>query len=315
MPTTTFGTGAAVIGQTELALLTNLLRSGLLSDHEEKVVRALLDRQARSREQLSDWRDLESVERSPQSHVYVLLPAFNEEKSLPTLLDRFRFLEFRDRLTVWVVDDGSRDGTMAIVQKGVSGVDVRLISHSRNLGLGRALQTGLNEILSVAGSSDVVVVMDADDTHGLDSFTAMVDEIVEGEADIVTASRFVKGGDDSTAPGYRRLLSRGASQLFRRILPLDGVRDFTSGYRAYRVSLVRKAKLHWGERLIEERGFACMVELLLKLRHFNPKIIEHPLVLRYDRKKGQSKLKLFRTLAQYVKLGLRDQLQPPPVRF
>ncbi|MDQ3404676.1 MAG: dolichol-phosphate mannosyltransferase, partial [Actinomycetota bacterium] len=71
---------------------------------------------------------------------------------------------------------------------------------------------------------------------------------------------------------------------------------------------------HWGERLIEEQGFACMVELLLKLRHCEPVITEIPLHLRYDRKQGASKLRLRRTIAQYLKLLVRDRLAPAPYR-
>jgi dolichol-phosphate mannosyltransferase len=124
----------------------------------------------------------------------------------------------------------------------------------------------------------------------------------------------VAGGDDSTAPPLRRLLSLGASTLFHRTLRLEGVRDFTSGFRAYRVSLLARASTHWGERLIEEQGFACMVELLLKLRHCRPVITEIPLRLHYDRKQGPSKLRLGRTIAQYVKLLARDRLSPAPRR-
>ena len=90
------------------------------------------------------------------------------------------------------------------------------------------------------------------------------------------------------------------------------VGDFTSGYRMYRVSMLQKATAHWGDRLIEEDGFACMVELLLKLRHWKPQIVEVPMKLRYDRKLGESKLNLPRTLRQYLKLALRDRLTPAP---
>lgn len=98
------------------------------------------------------------------------------------------------------------------------------------------------------------------------------------------------------------------------MLHIDGIRDFTSGFRAYRVSLLRRASTHWGERLVEERGFACMVELLLKLRHCGPAVSEIPLRLRYDRKPGASKLRLGRTLAQYLLLLTRDRLAPVPFR-
>jgi dolichol-phosphate mannosyltransferase len=130
----------------------------------------------------------------------------------------------------------------------------------------------------------------------------------------VICSRFVDGGDDTTAPFGRRMLSRGAGALFRHTLDVDGVRDFTSGFRAYRATLLRRAAEHWGERLVEEQGFACMVELLLKLRHCDPVISEVPLPLRYDRKKSVSKLRLRRTMGQYAKLLVRDRLSPAPFR-
>ena len=100
--------------------------------------------------------------------------------------------------------------------------------------------------------------------------------------------------------------------IFKAIFPVKNVNDFTCGYRAYRVSLLKEAREHFGERLVEEQGFACMMELLLKLRHWKPRIKEVPMTLRYDRKESASKLKLFRTLRQYLMLALRDRLSPAP---
>lgn len=139
----------------------------------------------------------------------------------------------------------------------------------------------------------------------------MYDHIANGQ-DIAIASRFVEGGCDKTAPRFRRFLSRGASVVFKIVFPLDKIGDFTSGYRMYRASMMQKALAHWGERFIEEDGFACMVEMLLKLRHWKPQIVEVPMKLRYDRKMGESKLRLFRTLRQYLKLAMRNRLTPPP---
>ncbi|WP_410571254.1 glycosyltransferase [Amycolatopsis sp. cmx-4-61] len=244
---------------------------------------------------------------------HVVLPAFNEEASLPPLLRRLADLARTEEVTVWVVDDGSADATVAVAEAGYAGLDVRVVRHLVNLGLGRAVQSGLRAALEDAGPDDVVVVMDADDTHDPALIRALQAEITAG-ADVAICSRFVPGGDDRTAPFGRRLLSRGAAQLFHRALDVDGVRDFTSGYRAYRASLLSRASAHWGERLIEEQGFACMVELLLKLRHCRPVITEVPLALRYDRKQGPSKLKLRRTVVQYLKLLARDRLSPAPYR-
>ncbi|MGC3992218.1 MAG: hypothetical protein QM796_21490 [Chthoniobacteraceae bacterium] len=163
-----------------------------------------------------------------------------------------------------------------------------------------------------AAPNDVIVVMDADDTHDI----ALVPEMLRRRSSgsyIAIASRFVKGGDDSSAPSFRRMLSRGASVVFRLALPLDNINDFTSGYRAYRASLLQDALKHWGERLIEEQGFACMVEFLLKLRHWGPNIAEVPMVLHYDRKLSTSKLSFSLDAKQYFKLALRDALSPAPL--
>jgi dolichol-phosphate mannosyltransferase len=249
--------------------------------------------------------------------VHVVLPAYNEEESLPPLLGRLAEADERTRdqhaLRAWVVDDGSSDGTARVTREHDSGLDVTLVEHGVNRGLGEAVMSGIFAALEVADDDDIVVVMDADDTHDVTTIEAMELEIDRG-ADIVIASRYVAGGDDATAPPFRRLLSRGAAIVFRVALPLDNIHDFTSGFRAYRAGLLRRAVRHWGQRLIEEEGFACMVELLLKLRHGDPVIVEVPLVLRYDRKQSASKLKLGRTLLQYLKLLGRDRLTPPPRR-
>ncbi len=244
---------------------------------------------------------------------HVVLPAYNEQASLPSLLKRLAAAAATERIVVWVVDDGSADRTAEVAEAGAPGLDVRLVRHPQNMGLGQAVQTGIRSVLDAADPDDYVVVMDADDTHDPAMIRKMHERIDQG-ADVVICSRFVAGGDDSTAPPFRRLLSRGAAVTFERMLGLDGVHDFTSGFRAYRVSLLARAAKHWGERLVEERGFACMVELLLKLRHCNPVIAEVPLVLQYDRKQSASKLKLRRTIGQYVKLLARDRLAPAPFK-
>ena len=247
-----------------------------------------------------------------RGRAHVVLPAYNEAAALPSLLRRIAEVARTEQVTAWVVDDGSSDGTGEVVT-GVPGLDVRLVRHPVNLGLGQAVQTGLRAALADAAEDDFVVVMDADDTHDPALITRLGNEILSG-ADVVICSRFVTGGDDRTAPLFRRMLSRSAAVLFRRVLCLVDVHDFTSGFRAYRISLLARASTHWGERLVEERGFACMVELQLKLRHCHPVITEVPLELRYDRKQGPSKLKLRRTIVQYVRLLARDRLTPAPYR-
>jgi dolichol-phosphate mannosyltransferase len=217
-------------------------------------------------------------------------------------------------MRIHVINDGSTDDTREVALQPYSGLDVAVVDHDRNMGLGQAVQTCIRTVTKVASDDDLMVLMDADDTHDPELVKELVAAIDAG-ADIAIASRFVPGGDDSTAPFFRRLLSRGAAYCFRAALPVDSnVRDFTSGFRAYRVSLLRRASVHWGERLIEEQGFACMVELLMKLRYCNPKVTEVPMYLEYDRKQSASKIKILRTIFQYLKLAIRDRISPAPYR-
>lgn len=248
--------------------------------------------------------------------IYVVLPAYNEAESLPNLLTRFSELpaDERSKLSIYVINDGSSDATREVALNPYPGLKVDVVDHSKNMGLGQAVQTGIRTVVQIASDDDLMVLMDADDTHDPELVRQLV-AAIEASADIAIASRFVAGGDDSTAPFFRRLLSRGAAYCFRAALPVDRkVRDFTSGFRAYRVSLLRRASEHWGERLIEERGFACMVELLMKLRFCNPSITEVPMYLEYDRKQSASKIKIMRTILQYLKLAVRDRISPPPYR-
>ena len=246
--------------------------------------------------------------------VHCILPAYNEAESLPNLLVRFAAMKKNHPefdLIIRVVDDGSSDGTAKIAENGLEGLDVRLVKHEKNAGLGQAMLTGIETSIRKSEYDDVIIAMDADDTHDVELIPKMLDHIRDG-ADIAIASRFVEGGNDESAPPFRRLLSRGASVIFKTVFPPDSINDFTSGYRMYRGSLMRNAYAHWGDRLVEEEGFACMVELLLKLRHWEPEMREVGMFLQYDRKLSESKLKLSKTLRQYLKLALRNALTPAP---
>ena len=91
----------------------------------------------------------------------------------------------------------------------------------------------------------------------------------------------------------------------RLIFPIKGVKDYTCGYRAYSIQCIRMVKEKFGENLIEEKGFACMAELLIKLRTMNPLVVEIPLVLRYDQKGGVSKMNVHKTIYRTLKMLLR----------
>lgn len=234
--------------------------------------------------------------------IYILLPAYNEALALPLLLDEIRRVEWRDDVyKVVVVDDGSTDATVAACRACWDDMPLDVIRHGRNLGLGSAMLTGLRHCVARSGTGDVTVAMDADNTHSPALIPQMVGAIRAG-SDIVIASRYAAGGREIGLARTRRVLSRGASVLLKAAFPIPGASDYTCGYRAYSAAILERAFSVYSDRLIEQRGFVCMAELLIKLGALGAKVTEVPLVLRYDLKGGPSKMKVARTICAYLRL-------------
>lgn len=248
--------------------------------------------------------------------LWVLLPCYNEEKALPLLLDQLGGLAgtlFREqgiRLAAAVINDGSSDGTHEVAAKAASstllpGLELTLLSHKVNKGLGAALKTGFSYVLENADVDDLAVTMDADGTHPVHTILLMIEAALQG-ADVVVASRFVAGGREIGVSKRRRFLSRLCSCLLGFLLPLKGVRDYSCGFRLYKVGILIRAVERYGSNYFTESGFACQAELLLNLCRIKAQCAEVPLVLRYDLKQGASKLRFRQTIWRYVALVTRE---------
>ena len=235
--------------------------------------------------------------------VIITLPAYNEELTLPTLLEAIRdaMAENQIRYRVIVVNDGSRDGTAAAADRMAGTMPIERVDHPTNRGLGETMRTGLLHALEGADERDIIVTMDSDNTHTPGLIAHMVRDIREGN-DVVVASRFRPGARVIGLPLYRRLLSRSASLLFRLLFPTPNIRDFTSGFRAYRAHVLKQAFDTYGRDFIAESGFSCMVDILLKLRRLDAIMTEVPLILRYDLKFSVSKMFVLRTMVDTLKL-------------
>lgn len=241
--------------------------------------------------------------------VIMALPAYNEEIALPELLERIgeAFADNDLPYEVVIVDDGSSDDTAKIAAQMSFQMPIHVIQHEQNKGLGITLRDGLREAVDRAGERDIIVTMDADNTHPPGLINRMVQMIHEG-CDVVIASRFESGGCAVGVPFERVILSLGARALFTVLFPTRGVRDYTSGFRAYRASVIRQGFADHGDDLVGETGFSCMADVLLKLRKQGALFGEAPLRLRYDRKGGESKMRVFRTIWLTVKLLGRHRL-------
>ena len=248
-------------------------------------------------------------ETSSPPNVFVVLPAYNERAGIGALLDGLAetMQEAGLPYRAVVVDDGSTDGTWEVLTERTRQMPAELHRHVTNLGLGLTIRDGLLAASQIAGEKDVLVTMDADGTHSPRLIPSMVELISRGY-DVVIASRYRRGAKVRGVALHRQVLSLGASWLFRAFFPTAGVRDYTSGYRAYRGAVVKKAFSTFGDRFVEAEGFACMADILLKVRRLGASFTEVPLELRYDLKRGSSKMRLVRTVGQTLSLLVRRRL-------
>lgn len=242
------------------------------------------------------------------TRVRVVLPAFNEQDALEKLIERIvqSLGETPWEFDILVVDDGSSDRTVNVARRMQEFYPVRVVCHEVNQGLGAAITTCLTRGVEGLADDDIVVAMDADNTHPPQLISRMVPMIREGY-DIVIASRFQPGGRVVGLAKHREWLSIAARIMMRTVFPVPGCRDYTCGYRAYRVGLVRDALIRFDGKLTRESGFACMADLLLTLNSVGAVIGEVPLLLRYDFKRGASKMKIFQTIQRTIRMAMRHR--------
>lgn len=240
---------------------------------------------------------------------WIVLPAFNEEPDLGDLLQRIdeamevAALDFE----LLVVDDGSTDETREVADLWAEKLPLQVMTHETNLGLGATLRDGVEWACDLADDADVIITLDADNSHTPELILRMVRLIREGH-DVVIASRFIQGSHVRGVPLHRRILSRAAGLIFKVLFPIRGVRDYTCGYRAYRAGVLKMVTTSDPD-FFDQDGFQVMVDILLKLRKNRDLVFgEAPLILRYDHKQGASKMDVLGTAMDTIQLILRRRL-------
>lgn len=156
--------------------------------------------------------------------IYIVLPTYNEQSGIQLLLERIDLTlkEARQDYKILLVNDGSTDETLKIVEALKAKIRVEIVSHPQNRGLGESIKTGLIHAVKQAADFDIIVTMDADNTHVPGLIMRLNRNIWEG-CDLVIASRYVRNARVIGVPLLRRFLGRGASLLFRMFFPIPGV--------------------------------------------------------------------------------------------
>jgi dolichol-phosphate mannosyltransferase len=236
---------------------------------------------------------MESTSVQKVKKVFLGLPAYNEKDSIDPLFEKIEQLIKTSsiNLEVLVYDDGCTDGTHAAVNQWTDRLSITYLDGVVNKGLG----TGMNELLTHfanhSTSQDVLVIMDCDDTHDPNQIPQMIAALQKKSGtSVVIASRYRQGAFVKGVPPHRIAMSLFAAMLYKIIHPIKYVRDYTCGYRLYTHDIIKKLLSEHTSPVLKERGFACMVELLLKLKNVKAQMTEVPMLLRYDNKRSASKM-------------------------
>lgn len=210
-------------------------------------------------------------------NIVIIIPTYNEaentKKMIPVLAAEFKKLA-EHNIKVLYVDGNSPDGTAEIVRnfkKTYPFVD--LLVEEKKAGLGAAYIQAFKYVMQNY-KADAVMEMDADFQHSPAEISRFVTALEQG-ADYVVGSRFTKGGSIPKAWALRRkILSIGGNIFTKLVLGIFNINDFTSGFKATKVSGVLD-KLDFAS--VRSKGFAYKVDLLYQVHKLGAKIVEVPI--------------------------------------
>lgn len=224
--------------------------------------------------------------------VAIVIPCYNEEASLPYLARTLEKLEaeLSDRYQPQfiLVDDRSTDSTWDTMHSVFDErSNFRLLRHEQNSGVSAAILTGIRN-----AETEFVCSMDCDCSYDPLELSRML-PLMEDDVDLVTASPYHPEGRVKNVPGWRLLLSKGLSTIYRIVLP-QKLHTWTSCFRVYRKSAIERLDL-------KENGFLGTAELVGQLSLSGSRIVEHPTTLEV-RIFGESKMKTLHTIAGHLRL-------------
>lgn len=171
----------------------------------------------------------------------IVMPVANEGESMAQVLDEILALPY-DNLWVYpVVDNFSKDNTEDIIRDYEKKTGrVKCVFYKESRGVISCYLEGFRQAL--ADGAECVIEMDGGGSHSPKEIPQFVDALTQGY-DCVWGSRFVKGGDISNHPLYRRILSSGGTILSNLVLGTK-LKDMTSGFEAFQADVLRRLDLN-----------------------------------------------------------------------
>ena len=179
----------------------------------------------------------------------IIVPVYNEERTIQEMLERLVALDVPKQ--VIVVDDGSTDGTRNILAGWHHRREVELVLKPCNEGKGASLRTGFARV-----AGNLVVVQDADLEYDPADIESLVAPIINGEADVVYGSRFLKRRHSGSSFVHR--VGNGLLTAFSNVMTGLRLTDMETCYKVFPAKLLRELEIH-------QNGFGIEPEITAKL--------------------------------------------------
>ena len=211
----------------------------------------------------------------------VIIPTYNEKENIEKIIRKVFSLSHT--FHVLIIDDGSPDGTAAIVKNLQGEYNGHLFLEERKgkLGLGTAYIHGFKWAL--AHKYDFIFEMDADFSHNPDDLIKLRDACLQG-SDLAIGSRYIKGVNVVNWPMGRVLMSYFASVYVRFIMGID-IQDATAGFKCYKAKVLETIKFD----KVKFVGYAFQIEMKFTAIKHGFKVVEVPIIFT-DRTEGTSKM-------------------------